>query len=170
MRLSVMALGWYLALVVLMRPRLGPKPDLSNVSPTPPQVALAFLASTDGLYSGTVGFAGLPATQALAWKTILQLPRADTLFETLLKTGSRPAQLYALAGLYLTDTLAFRYQARKLANAQDSVLTVEGCIGMVRPVRDLVAELRTGRWSAALQTFHTVSWMGRRASRHLTTA
>ena len=89
--LPFLTLVWYLGLVALLPPSAPPSQSVPHPPlPTPAEVALAFLASSDAFYSGAVGYAGTPSPQAFAWNTLLQLPRADTLFATLLTTGNRP--------------------------------------------------------------------------------
>jgi hypothetical protein len=98
----------------------------------------------------------MPSPQAFAWNTLLQLPRADTLFQHLFNFSDRPGQFYALAGLYYSDEQGFERAARSLASASDSVAVMEGCVRWVRPVQEVVAQMRSGRWSAQLRTIRTI--------------
>src|SRR5262245_31247830 len=97
--LAVACLCWYLVLASLMHNSLVATTHLS-ARPTYEDVAVAVLATSDAFYSGAIGYGGMPSAQALAWNTLLQLPRADSLFQHLFEVGNRAGQLYALAGLF----------------------------------------------------------------------
>ena len=151
--LTFAGLAWYLALAVVLRDWPLPKAPSDIVAPPAPEaLALGFLATSDAFYSGAIGYAGTPSPQALAWNTLLQLPRADSLFQHQFEVGNRAGQLYALAGLYYVDSIGFRRAEAQLAGIKEDVEAMEGCVLARRPLTDLLAEVRSGRWSGMLRT------------------
>jgi hypothetical protein len=95
-----------------------------------------------------IGPAGITSTQALAWRVVFQSPAADSVFRSLLIDATRPGQLYALAGLFLTDPAAYARAAAEQRAQGGEVQTQLGCIVSRQPVAVLLNQLDRGEWSA----------------------
>ena len=155
--IAVLTLVWYLLLIPLALP-LAPPPATPHLPATtlqtlPPEVAaLGFLASSPRCYSAQVGIGGSVPPQVYAWNTLLQMPRADTLFATLVRIGTLPGQLYGLAGLYYADSVTFKAAATQVASQHALVEVMRGCSSFSWDVAQLVEEIRSGYWSLELAT------------------
>jgi hypothetical protein len=122
------------------------------------ELALEVLGTSDRLYAAQVGYAGLNPPQVLAWRVLLINPRADSLFLDLLDRGTRPGQLYGLAGLRWLrefgrlDPKRYRAALQRLVSgpADEMVPTQIGCIGGAQPLRSLLAEVNSGVWGREL--------------------
>jgi hypothetical protein len=155
--IALLTLAWYLLLIPIAlswSPQNTPsRSQALGATDLPPEAAaLSVLASSPQFYSAQVGIGGTIPPQVYAWNALLQMPRADTLFATLLRVGTLPGQLYALAGLYYADSLAFRAAAPRLAQLHASVQVMRGCSSLSWDVADLVQDIRTGSWSMDLAT------------------
>ncbi len=124
----------------------------------PVELALEVLGASDRLFAAQVGYAGLNPPEVLAWRVLLISPRADSLFFELLNRGTRPGQLYALAGLrWLREFGRLdpkRYSAalqRLESGPRDEMVPTQiGCIGAAQSLRSLLTEVNSGLWGREL--------------------
>src|SRR5258708_21620212 len=134
---------------------LGPQPSPAPIRarralPPPttnetPGLAISILRRSDRFVSARVGPTGMISNEGLAWRALFDSPARDSLFMTLLASESRPAQLYALAGLFLIDHDAYiRSAARQRVEGGD-VATLYGCIGGRPAVPGSLREMDGGR-------------------------
>ena len=137
----------------VLTPPAPPPPNLARrIAPPqaadePPGLALSILRGSDRFVSARVGPTGMISKEGLAWRVLFESPARDSLFKALLASDSRPAQLYALAGLFLTDHDAYvRGAAHQRAEGGD-VATLYGCIGGRGAVTDILREMDGGMWT-----------------------
>ena len=122
------------------------------------ELAAEVLRSSDRLYAAQVGYGGFNPPQVLAWRIVLLSPRADSIFMDLLRSGTRPGQLYGLAGLRWLQEIgnldrgSYEAAARGLRTSEEMVPTLIGCIGAPQSVKTLVTEIDSGIWSRELLT------------------
>jgi hypothetical protein len=151
-RLSLL-LGFSCALtaigLVALRP-VGPSPVSPPTRSTvadPLALAAEILRRTDRFASVGMGFAGITSAQALAWRVIFQSPAADSVFNSLLIDGTRPGQLYGLAGLFLIDRPRYIHAAAQQRALGGEVATQFGCVGSWQPVSGILDQMDRGYWS-----------------------
>jgi hypothetical protein len=70
----------------------------------------------------------------------------DSLLRNLLQTGTPAGQLYALAGLRVTNPQLFSETARDFRTFPPTVPTLDGCIVGSALVRGVVSALERGEW------------------------
>ena len=85
-----------------------------------------------------------------AFRSVLLSEDAARTFHDLLDEGTLPGQLYALAGLYLTDADGFWVEITPYRESPTMVCTFFGCIRGEQPVSDLAEEMVDGRLPSAL--------------------
>jgi hypothetical protein len=124
---------------------------LPEAGPADPAEAIRRLARATEFRSAAVGVAGTLSDEARAWRVVLASPDADRRFKTLLREPASAAQLYALAGIYVTDRAAFRESLRGLGSRSASVRTMDGCIGGERSFASIAAEIANGQVTRDLQ-------------------
>jgi hypothetical protein len=153
--LTVLSLAWYLAVMAMMRwtPEARP-PVVLPISPATVQldVALEVLARADRFYAAQIGYAGTTPAEVRAWQTLSRSSGADSMFKALAGSANRPTLLYGLAGLYRTDTRAYRRLAVEQRLLGGRVSTMIGCIGSDRPIEAVLAEMDRGVWTAEFLT------------------
>src|SRR5258708_35096675 len=110
-----------------------PIPVISRDPADPVALAAEYLRRSDHFTSASVGYAGITPTEVFAWQVIYRSPGADSVFKTLYRTGSVATQLYALAGLYFTDSVYYRRNAAALAHRGLEVRLTRGCSVMQEP-------------------------------------
>ncbi len=117
------------------------------------RLAAEVLRTAERLQAAQVGYAGMTPVEVLAWRVVLQSEQADSLFRDLLRSGTRPGQLYALAGLrflvdiHRSDVGAYRSASQRLAQSRERVPTTIGCILSAAPLGSLVHEIDAGAWT-----------------------
>src|SRR5712692_6237212 len=90
--------------LILSRAQDTTVPSALRPPPADPVVLAAeILRSSDRFASAALGPAASTSTQVLAWRVIIQSRAADSVFKSLLVSATRAGQLYALAGIFLTD-------------------------------------------------------------------
>jgi len=159
-RLAVL-LGYSYAVTAAVLGRVEPSRVPTQPKPLrnpPVELAIEVLSASDRLFAAQVGYAGLNPPQVLAWRVLLISPHADSLFSELLDRGTRPGQLYALAGLrWLREFGRLdpkRYSAalqRLESGPRDEMVPTQiGCIGGAQSLRSLLAEVTSGLWGREL--------------------
>ena len=149
--LTAISLGWYLAVMAMMRWTPEPSPPVIppiSLATVQLDVALEVLARADRFYAAQVGYAGTTPAEVQAWQTLSRSSRADSLFKTLAASANRPTLLYGLAGLYRTDARAYRRLATEQRRIGGEVRTVIGCIASDRSIGRVLAEMDRGIWTA----------------------
>ena len=63
---------------------------------------------------------------------------ADAAFKSLLTEATPVGQLYALCGLWFTDSAAFKTEAERLKQSNAQVDTLSGCVGMKKRMADII--------------------------------
>jgi hypothetical protein len=125
----------------------APRPPDPISTTTPVTLAAEILRHTDRFASVGVGPAGITSTQALAWRVISQSPVADSVFQSLLQDATRPGQLYALAGLFVTDQATYVLEAARQRAKGGEASAQFGCIVSCQPVATILDDMDSGRWS-----------------------
>jgi len=113
----------------------------------PVVMAADILRSSDRFASAAVGPAAATSTEVLAWRVIIESRAADSVFKSLLAGATRSGQLYALAGIFLTDHAGYVRAAAEQRTLGGHVQTLFGCIGTDQPVRAILVEMDRGEWS-----------------------
>ena len=96
--------------------------------------------------AAAVGYSGSVPTSVVAWLTVVRSAAPDSLLRNLLQTGTPAGQLYALAGLRVTNPQLFTETARAFRTFHPTVPTWAGCIGGSELVRSIVSDLERGEW------------------------
>ena len=146
----LLGFSWSLTTTALrLRPSVQDLPTPADLPSTTAPVTLAaeILRHTDRFASVGVGPAGITSTQALAWRVVFQSPVADSVFRSLLRDATRPGQLYALAGLFVTDQPTYVLEAARQRAQGGEVSTQFGCIVNHQSVATILDEMDSGRWS-----------------------
>ena len=100
-----------------------------------------------------VGIAGQTPETVEAFRFLLADPLGPQSFKQLLEEGSLPGQVYALAGIYLTDPPSFHEAAARFEdNAQMLETAFGGCVISCSSVRDLVRMISDGEIAENLRT------------------
>jgi hypothetical protein len=118
---SLATLAWSFGVIALIS-RSHPFRESGSLATTdapddPLALATAVLRTSDRFTSAGVGYAGLTPNEVLAWRIIFFSPKRDDIFKQFLATASASGQLYALAGLRLSDSAAFARAAQLLRRA-----------------------------------------------------
>ena len=146
----LLGFSWSLTTTALsLRPsaqRVPTPPDLPSTT-DPVTLAAQILRHTDRFASVGVGPAGMTSTQALAWRVVFQSRVADSVVRSLLRDATRPGQLYALAGLFVTNQPTYFLEAARQRAQGGEVSTQFGCIVSHQPVATILDEMDSGRWS-----------------------
>jgi len=88
--------------------------------------------------------------EVLAWRAIAASADADGVSRAVLRTGSRPGQLYALTWLRDRDPQAYRRAAADLRRRGGDVEAQQGCIVFGAPIAVLLDEIERGDWTRDL--------------------
>jgi hypothetical protein len=145
-------MAWYLGLVIIAAPSRqatrSMQPETTFIAPRPVAMAEAYLGAADRLYAVQVGYAGTTPPQVLAWRIILENPDADVVFQRLLQTGTRPAKVYALAGLEWLHSPAFPAASARLRAEGGDVDVTIGCVPSTESLSGILDEVAQGHWAA----------------------
>jgi hypothetical protein len=120
-------------------------------------LAEAYLATADRLYAAQVGFAGITPPQVLAWRIILQDPGAEAVFRRLLQVGTRPAKVYALAGLEWLESTAYPKAAAQLRAEGGDIQVTIGCVPSTQPLALVLDQIAEGHWATEFVLSKTLS-------------
>lgn len=165
--LVVVTLAWLLGFLALPLPRdrgtprgpvmLAPAPSRPQPPLTPPrspalELAITTLRHTPRLYGAQIGSAGITPAEALAWQLVARSPEAAPLFASLTAAPSRAAQLYGLAGLYLTDRVTYEQEWRRQRTLGGTVSVMIGCRVTEELVATVLSDIAQGYWTAQLLT------------------
>ena len=124
-----------------------PAPIQGTSNQDPLSLSIAVLKESDIFNSSAVGVAGVTPNEVLAWRVVFNSPNRDEVFQDILASGSVPAQLYALAGLWFGDAQPFVSGTRIMRSQHGLVRTMRGCIVSTERVSDVVREIQLGSWS-----------------------
>jgi hypothetical protein len=102
------------------------------------------LAGVETFSLGGVGFVNSIPEREEWFFAILSSWHSDRLFRELFERGTIEAKAYALAGLRLTDTKAFKECAGVFVTEGLDVRTQRGCIGRTRTAAEMVAAFEGG--------------------------
>lgn len=131
-------------IAVMVAPPVG-APSLHS---TAAETAYASLRGETVFASSQVGFAGMSSRQGRHLRVLLgEVSRVEA-FERLAREGTTVGQLYALVGLYLTDTAAYRLAATRLGADSSSVSMQFGCIGFESTAGEVAREIQGGELPA----------------------
>jgi hypothetical protein len=116
-----------------------PPPKDDAISPEA-RAAFEKLKTAERFDSTHIGEAGILSQYVEAFRVMLALPEhmAGSQFRALYATASPEGKLYALSGLYFTDSKQFATEVARLANDRTVVKTMNGCILMERPIAEVV--------------------------------
>jgi len=114
------------------------------------ELAAEVLRTAERFNAAQVGYAGVTPPEALAWRVVMRSQRADSILENIIGTGTRPGQLYALAGLQLVDSATYKTALRRFTRSDEPVPTMIGCIVSTIPLPTLVKEIDSGLWTREL--------------------
>jgi len=116
--------------------------------------AYTLLRGTSEVTSAYVGPAGLPSCNAVAFRTILDSHHPGSAFESLLAHATLEGQIYALAGIYLTNPKSFAERAAPFLDMGYPVSTQRECFIKAESVSDLVGNITSGDWPRELKSMH----------------
>ena len=120
-----------------------PQSDTQSIPGSPQPLALR---TADHFTSAGIGYAGITPNEVLAWRVVFNRPDADSIFQDLLNSSTIAGQLYALAGLRFTNSVAFAKAAARFQGNLGLVETIRGCIGSTQPMAELVEDIKQGDW------------------------
>lgn len=100
---------------------------------------------------GDVGRGGNISAGEKDFRRILRDENAITEFHVILTRGTVPAKLYALAGIRALAPGEFDSAVSSVANQDQDVRTISGCIPRSRKFAEMVRDLRGGRFDWYLQ-------------------
>ena len=86
----------------------------------------------------TIGYAGDPSKLVEAYNILLKEESGAEAFKALLSKATAAGQLYALCGLYITDSSFFYWSVYRFKQSKDIVDTLSDCIGFGRPISALI--------------------------------
>jgi hypothetical protein len=98
-----------------------------------------------------VGAVGVTPAHLVAWRSLVSDRDATRSFRGLIATGTLPAQLYGLAGLYYSDPASLSLLAAPYLQSLDSVPTLLACFAGTTPVREIAEGIVAGAWPEALR-------------------
>ncbi|HJR66297.1 MAG TPA: hypothetical protein VJ802_07685 [Gemmatimonadaceae bacterium] len=110
--------------------------------------------------AAAVGYSGSVPTSVVAWLTVVRSAAPDSLLRKLLQTATPAGQLYALAGLRVTNPELFAETARDFRTFHPTVPTLAGCIGGSELVRTIVSDLERGEWVDGFLRAERASYQG----------
>ncbi len=93
---------------------------------------------------GPVSESAVITREEKALRALMKEPKASAKLQSLLATATPAGRMYALLGLQELKDPAFERNFPKYADRKDLVETMEGCIVSPRPIKDVVAEIRSG--------------------------
>jgi hypothetical protein len=106
---------------------------------------------------GAEPWEGHLATPVLAWQELFRHPDAAGAFAKILREGSPAGQLYALAGLYRSDSATFDRAIPQYLASRDSVSALISCAPSREAIAQLTAEIARGAWTKELTVGHPVA-------------
>jgi len=146
-----------IAILLKAQPRPAPHdPQPPDATADPVTLAASILFHAGQLSSATAGYSGITPPEVLAWRVIVFSPGADSVFNSLANQASVAGRLYALAGVKVTDPVAFAKLALALQRRGGVVSTMDGCAMTTERVKDAVAQIDRGDWirSFLSDSFH----------------
>ena len=112
--------------------------DQEFAKPLSRETAFAILLNTDTFAGTYVGYAGSKSIQVEAFQTLLARADALDVFRDLRNRARRPGQLYALCAFRLISPADYAFEEPHFIGSGDSVIEQWGCMGMPRPVSEIV--------------------------------
>ena len=141
--------GTLVTLLVLAPLRSAPQVAV-RIRPSALELAAEVLRTAERFNAAQVGYAGVTPPEALAWRVVVRSQRADSILEDIIGTGTRPGQLYALAGLHLVDSATYKTTLRRFTRLDEPVPAMIGCIVSTIPLPTLLKEIDSGLWTREL--------------------
>ena len=108
------------------------------------------LLNVDTFFGAHVGFGGITPPAVLAFRVLLDDPRGDYLFKSLVCKATIPGRLYGLAGIYFTDPAAFEREIELYLESCGMVKTMFGCIVADQEIRVIAERILRGELPAEL--------------------
>jgi len=139
-----------------------------DIPPTPPPIpppeslalsheailAWTQLAGSRLFATGPTGVGGVTPDEVLAVERLLAEPNAAEIFAALLDLESPVPRLYALCGLYFTDTARFLVGVDELSQSQQMVNRQRGCMRYSEAVAGIVRSSKAIRLRDRTQSIH----------------
>jgi len=114
------------------------------------QPAYRLLRTTAVFSDAAVGVAGITPDTVQALRLILKDPAAENILKQLLAEATPAGQLYALAGLYVTNPEFARTAATPYESSQEMVRTQFGCVNAEMPISEVTTQILDGTLPRAL--------------------
>jgi hypothetical protein len=115
-----------------------------TVKITDTESAFAFLLETDCFSDILVGIEGNVSIEFRAFQKIIQSENSVNHFTMLQQQAKLPGQLYALCGIFLSDSSRFNDVISMYNNIDDSITTQSGCVLYTTPVDSIIKYIRNG--------------------------
>jgi hypothetical protein len=128
-----------IAAIVLSRPAIFSASSFENS-------AIRDLAAAKSLALGGVGVAGLMSEGERNLRAVLERPDASRHLQAALAHATPVGTLYILIGLRRCDRAAYQRPLVSLTRPNEDVAVVRGCMISKEPFRQLLSEIRDGRF------------------------
>lgn len=124
--------------------------------------AFDYLKNADMLEMPLVGFGGLRSRGYLAMRILGRSPNADAAFKELIRSGTRPGQLYGLIGVRRSDPVYFELAALRYSASLEPVAVFSGCIIGGETIGELVRNnIANGAYSRVFLDREPDEWAAR---------
>lgn len=128
------------------------------------RTAYITLANAPMFSTGGVGSPGRLPKAVLAYRTLIESPRAAEAFDEMARIATPEGRMYALCGLYDTDPRLFAKDIKEITKDSGRVLSVGfGCSIFKEKVTDLLPRIQRGEASWQLDGFmsflFTLTWL-----------
>jgi hypothetical protein len=100
--------------------------------------AFRTLLNAETFSAGGTGFAGMPTTETLAFKSIFSARNALEQFKVLFDKATSEGKLYALSGLYFYDYSKFKAAVNGLVDSPKKVTQFSGCMIGENKISELI--------------------------------
>lgn len=119
---------------------------LFAVPQTTQDAVLDRLSKVERFAFGHTGFAGVISVGEKDYKTVLARSTALTDFEKLFAEGNVQAKCYALVGIHKLNPTRFKQLTQPLADSNENVAIMEGCIVLQVPLAKVIKQIATGKY------------------------
>jgi len=139
--------AWSLGAIWLLRPLVDRARPTVPSHQTVLTMAEAVLRNADRFYGAQIGYSQATPSTVLAWRVIFESPSADSTFKAIVASATLSGKLYALAGLYITDSVAYRAAVHGLRAGGGFVPTFIHCDVSDWSLEALLADMDRGLWT-----------------------
>ena len=111
------------------------------------------LKSANHFSYGPTGAGGSMSKEVVAFYKVFKYEDAMDYFKKLETDANSEGKLYALCGLYLLDKTSFDNLIDKYINSNDKVLTLSGCLGSTKTVKEISNEFINDKTPKSLMEY-----------------